>query len=492
MLRVHALRSYWTPIGVLALGALTAAMLIWTQKIGEGVRADIAIEGALMDAQINTSICHLWFEEGLGGDSHIDLAENWKHFDHARQLLTVILEGGTTEHDPVIQPLDDSAKRDQVKQLMSLLDQFREIGRERERSPEQSGIGSDADTRFDNVFGLFMEKARDLEMEVKKRRAIRQIRSAQLYWSMVLVWFAIVLVATSGLFGLERRRRSAEEALRQSNERLLAQTNELLRHRDHLATLVDEGTLELQGVNESLREEITERQKVEHDLRCSESELQSLSARILTAQEEERGRLSRELHDELGQALATLKLRIGFIEKREDREELKAECKNVLEYLDEVMENTRRLSRGLSPSILEHFGLSAALKRLISDFVEDHGIDLSLDMNDQLGKLLSKRAQIIVYRVFQEALNNVGKHAGATSLLVRIDMNGDGVHFLLEDNGTGFDMNPKTTRNLCESGLGLVIMQERVRMLGGTLSLWSEKGKGARVSFDIPALARNH
>jgi signal transduction histidine kinase len=487
MIRTHLPRWFCTPASVLVLGVLPMLMIIWTQKIGEGVRTDFIIESALMDAQINASNFHLWFEEALAGDPDVNFEKTWALLDRARELLTVVLEGGATEHDPVLQPLKEPAKRDRVEELMSLLEQLREVGRERQESPALSGIGSTLDTRFDDAFKLFMERTRDLEMEVEQLRTLSQTRSKHLFWTILLAWFAIVFAAAFGLWNLEGKRRSADEALKRANERLQAQADELILHHNHLAALVQERTGELRGVNESLKKEIVERQKIEEELRRSERELQFLSARILTAQEEERGRISRELHDELGQALATLKLRIGFIEKRQEREELKAEFKDILGYIDEVLEETRRLSRALSPTILEYFGLSAAIKRLVHDFARDRGIDASLDMVDEFGHLLPKHAQIIVYRVFQEALNNIGKHATATHLLVRVERNKGGICFLLEDNGNGFDMNRTITTDTDESGLGLAIMHERVRMLGGTLELWSEKGKGTRITFHIPA-----
>lgn len=188
----------------------------------------------------------------------------------------------------------------------------------------------------------------------------------------------------------------------------------------------------------------------------------------------------------MGQSLAALKLRIGSIAKKQEAQPLRTECKEVLGHIDEIIEETRRLSRALSPTVLEYLGLSVAIRRMVEDFVNDRGIDVELDIAE-LGDLLPKNAQLIVYRVFQEALNNIGKHAQATRLVVTMARDNGSMRFLLEDNGNGFDMYGTIGRDPSRMGMGLAIMNERVRMLGGALYLWSQKGKGTRISFHIPA-----
>jgi signal transduction histidine kinase len=486
MIRTGLLRWFWIPINIVVFGILAVIMIIWTQHIGDGVRTGYIIESALMDAQIRASNFHLWFEEGIAGDADVDLQNTWADLDHASALLSAILDGGKTEHDPVLRPLIDPATRNRVKEMRSLLDRLRAIGGDRQKTPTLSGIGSILDDRFDAIFISFMGKTRDLELEVEQERASSLARSRRLFWTILIVWVSIVLTATLGLWSLERRRRSAEEALQRANGQLKSQADELLSHHQHLAELVQERTAELRGANESLQSEIVERRYVENELRRSERELQFLSARILTAQEEERSRISRELHDEMGQSLATLKLRIGSIGKRPEAQPLRTECKEILGHIDEIIEETRRLSRALSPTVLEYLGLSVAIRRMVEDFVKDREIDVELDIA-ALEDLLPKHAQLIVYRVFQEALNNIGKHAQATHLIVTMERDNGSMRFVLEDNGDGFDMYGTIGKDPGGMGMGLAIMNERVRMLGGTLYLWSQKGKGTRISFHIPA-----
>ena len=232
---------------------------------------------------------------------------------------------------------------------------------------------------------------------------------------------------------------------------------------------------------------INERKRVEEALRESKKHLQHLSSQLLAIQEQERTRISRELHDELGQALTLLKLRVRYIEKElpRDRTVLREECENVLTYIDQTIENVRRISHDLSPMILEDCGLSAAINQMVKKFTTHHNIESSLDIGD-IDHLLPQKARIIVYRIFQEILTNVGRHSGATSVYAVMKEKNGSFFFMVEDNGKGFDVNEVISGNHAAHGLGLATMEERVRMLGGSLDIWSQEGKGTRISFSVP------
>ena len=233
--------------------------------------------------------------------------------------------------------------------------------------------------------------------------------------------------------------------------------------------------------------DITEQRNAEKALRESEKQLRYLSSQLLTAQESERKRISKELHDELGQALTVIKLQLMFIEKglRKDQATIKEECESISQYVDQVIEEVRRFSRDLTPAILEDAGLLVALRWLIGNSNKNHHIDMTMDVMD-LDDLLSQDAQIIIYRIFQEALTNIGRHAQAKNVSLMIQKHNGGVSFSVEDDGIGFDVLRTATANPSEKGLGLTVMAERAQMLGGSLELWSEEGKGTRISFWIP------
>ena len=234
--------------------------------------------------------------------------------------------------------------------------------------------------------------------------------------------------------------------------------------------------------------DITERRKAMKAVKDSEQQLRRLSSELLTTQEKERGRISRELHDELGQALAVLKLRIGGIKENLHQEETEAikECDRNLWYVDQVIENVRRISRDLSPSILQDAGLTVALQWMAENVAAAHQMTITLDITD-VNDLFPSDSQIMIYRIAQEALTNIVKHAQAKNISLTIRKNGDGATLLVEDDGKGFNAVEAVQGN-GKKGLGLVTMKERARMLGGMLDLKSRGGKGTQLTMTIPTI----
>jgi signal transduction histidine kinase len=182
-----------------------------------------------------------------------------------------------------------------------------------------------------------------------------------------------------------------------------------------------------------------------------------------------------------------MKLRLNFIEKnlQDPQTDLKQECENGVEYIDQVIENIRRLSRDLSPTILEDFGLSAALRWLINNFAKSYTIKVVLNMID-IDSLLPRDSHVVVYRAVQEALTNIGKHSQAQNASVMIREDDSAVLFCIEDDGMGFDEKANGATSPEAKGLGLATMRGRVEMVGGTLHIESEEGKGTRITLSIP------
>ena len=301
--------------------------------------------------------------------------------------------------------------------------------------------------KFNGAFEIYY----DITDKKQKLDDLLSQSSYILYLIAVSLLFAIMII----LFKASKtmiERSHAEEALRQAHM--------------ELERRVQERTRELAEANEALH---------------------LLSSHLLTAQERERRRISLELHDELGQSLTVLKLQLrSMICNLQENEEARQEsCENTLTYVDQIIENVRRLSRDLSPSILEDLGLTAALKWLIEDFAKHSGIDISLTLPN-IDNLFSSDSQIIIYRIFQEALSNIGKHAQASKAAVTIEKGEGSIFFLIEDDGKGFDMKQVESRYPTEKSLGLVAMDERARMLGCILHVDSQMNKGTRLSFKTP------
>ncbi len=233
--------------------------------------------------------------------------------------------------------------------------------------------------------------------------------------------------------------------------------------------------------------DITRRRRAEEALRESEQRLRFLTSQLLSAQERERKRISMELHDELGQSLAVLKLQIRAIDRglTEDQQDLKEGCRELLLYLDGVIDNIRRLSRDLSPVILEDLGLQSALKYLINGVSKHYTVSHSFEVED-LDHLFTSDAQIIIYRIFQECLTNISKHADATEVGISLREDNSLISLVFQDNGAGFDPGRISDRRAAGRGLGLAALDERARMLGGTLEIGSQPGSGTRVTVVIP------
>ena len=249
--------------------------------------------------------------------------------------------------------------------------------------------------------------------------------------------------------------------------------------------------VKLQKAHEELEMRVKERTeslvKANEKLKESENRLRFLSSRLLTAQERERKRISMELHDELGQAMMVLKLHLRSIQKQlgENQKAIKEDFEQSYLYVEGITENIRRISRDLSPSILEDLGLSAALKWLIDDAARHYHIESSVKMDD-IQNLFSQEKEIIIFRIFQEALTNIGKHANATNFLITIEKQDSRVLFIVEDGGKGFDVKRLFAENATERGLGLSAMHERARMLEGSLDIWSQENKGTRITLICP------
>lgn len=291
--------------------------------------------------------------------------------------------------------------------------------------------------------------------------------------SIWLIGLSAIGLWTQRLRQSERRRKWAEEEVRKYTE--------------HLENLVQERAGELRIANEKLRQDIGKRRQVEQALRESERQLNELSLLRLKAQEVERSRISRELHDELGGALAFLKLRLSSIAKGLPKEpiELREEFSENLKYIDQVIENVYRISRDLSPSILEDLGISAALGWLTKSFMKKNGTRIQSDITD-IDFLFPRDSEIILYRILQEVLTNIAKHAQAKNVSVVVRRQNHSISLLVEDDGQGFNPDRAFLKAGTQTGLGLKTIKERARLLEGDLDLWSQEGKGTRITLVVP------
>lgn len=285
--------------------------------------------------------------------------------------------------------------------------------------------------------------------------------------SLIVIWVPVVVL-------LERRR--GVEALRQAY--------------DELEKRVQERTAELVKANKALEAEIAERKRAEaslwetqHALERNRWQLRALAAQLLTAQDDERRRISRELHDDLNQRLAMLAVEIETFQQRLPSPNLIAEkLRSLHEQVVELSDDVRHLAYQFHPSILDDLGLPIALQRYIEDFGTRTGINVTLVHKD-LPDPLPQDIASCLYRVAQESLGNVAKHAHASHAAVELLGSEAGVSLSVRDSGVGFD--PATVKQplIC---LGITSMKERVRLVNGRLEVKSSPGQGTEVRVWIP------
>lgn len=210
-----------------------------------------------------------------------------------------------------------------------------------------------------------------------------------------------------------------------------------------------------------------------------------LMARVIDAQEAERARVARDLHDDIGQALTSvllgLRLVDGSVSGREQPDVVRERIEEVRSLIADALGRVRQLAFDLRPTVLDDVGLEAALARLVADTSSRYDLDTRLELAGLDGEhRLAPDLETVVYRIVQEALTNVARHAGASRVRVRVDAGPAEVRGEVSDDGRGFDPEPVA------ASLGLAGMRERALLAGGRLELSSAPGAGARVGFTLP------
>jgi PAS domain S-box-containing protein len=265
-------------------------------------------------------------------------------------------------------------------------------------------------------------------------------------------------------------RKAAEEALRNV--------------RDDLDRRVKERTAELASKNEELEREIDERKRAQEALESSETELRHLSAKLLDAQEEESKRIGQELHDGLSQTLSAIKLWVEAAQiqlKQENMVETAKALESVIPLVQTSIEEIRRVSRHLRPSVLDDLGLLPAISWLCSDF-EAINTGIRIERTVDIEEVdIPETLKIVIFRILQEALNNIAKHSHADLIRIALEKDLSGIVLKVEDNGLGFDMKAMHGVGNKMSGLGLRSMKERTSLSGGTFTLESKVGSGTMV-----------
>jgi len=292
-------------------------------------------------------------------------------------------------------------------------------------------------------------------------------------------WASVVITALrdphGNLLGFAKLTRDTTEE--REKENALTKAKELLELR------VEQRTAVLTRVNHELRTEIAERERAEQQLKTSLDQLRALAARLQSIREEERTSISREIHDELGQACTAIKMDLALIGRKltKKQAQLRSKVDAAMQLVDSMIVTLRRIASELRPRTLDDLGLSAALESHAQEFESRTGIRCSVTLPQEALHLDADRSTAI-FRIFQESLTNVARHAHATRVEALLEVKSDRIIFQVIDNGSGFDPAEAKARR----SLGLVGMQERALLLNGDLKIESAPGAGTTLTLTIP------
>jgi len=229
--------------------------------------------------------------------------------------------------------------------------------------------------------------------------------------------------------------------------------------------------------------DITVRKQAEDALLASQRELRELSARVLEAREDEKARIARELHDELGQLLTALKMDLSWLRERVREDEVAPKLEEMGRLLDQTVSSTRRISADLRPLMLDDLGLADAASWLVDDFGKRYGIASRIEINADGGlEHLSKNVSTTVYRAIQESLTNIARHSGARNAWVILAAENGGLEVEVEDDGRGI-----APEDLAKTrSLGLKGMRERIAYIGGSFEVARAPRGGTRLKIRVP------
>lgn len=261
-----------------------------------------------------------------------------------------------------------------------------------------------------------------------------------------------------------------------------------LRWYDTIKTPIRDEQGEVVGTT-GISRDITDRKIAEQELLESRSQLRELSAYLQSVREEERTRISRELHDELGQSLTAIRIGLGVLETQhalQDNDWL-GNLQKLKQIADSTVESVQRIATDLRPLILDELGLSSAIDWLLESFGERSKVAYELIL-PPTPLDFNRDISTAIFRILQEALTNVSRHSHATSVVVELRETGDSVMLKITDNGKGIDVDGDSREN----SLGLIGMRERAYMLGGKLKIQSRPGAGTSIDMLIPKVASDN
>lgn len=255
---------------------------------------------------------------------------------------------------------------------------------------------------------------------------------------------------------------------------------ELQRLSESLEKRVEARTAELARTNELLERDITERKRAEEQLKESEKKLRHLSSELMTAQEKERKRIAGELHDSVAASLGAIKFSLEKVLGQKDWEQTQGGLRDLISKVQQANEETRRIMSDLRPSVLDDLGILPAINWFCREFQKTYSsvsIERLIDIKENH---IPDSLRTPIFRICQEALNNVAQHSNASRVHLCLQKGSSRIELMIKDNGQGFDLDTASR------GLGLSTMTERAELSGGTFDLESACGKGTVIRASWP------
>lgn len=342
--------------------------------------------------------------------------------------------------------LDYSEKPHNYQYRMSTEEEWIDLGGRREVTFYNLAPGGyELQVRGEDVFGVWGE-IEPLELEVVPP-----------FW--MENWFKLLVLIILAIFIISMHRLRLNK-LKERNRELLA----------------------LQVQKEQALQDIREK---ENELKIAFKGLRNLTNRLETAKEEERQHISRELHDELGQTLTATKINLQVISTLKDENAVRERLQHSISVVDAMIEQVRNVSLSLRPPLLDEAGLVPALEYYLEVIEERTGLDIHLNVSQDVSGN-SHDVRVVVFRIIQEAISNVLRHANATTIEISLSVEEKAIRVYIKDNGRGYDIDAVNERIKHGEHLGLLGMMERVKGVNGEIKLYSEPGMGSTIEARIP------